>query len=75
MATLEAEVFLQHLTAGWRTGRCYPQPLQDISATLAWAVQMEVQSITFSASSGVLGRSGTESQCLFVVLLHACLFG
>lgn len=32
MDTLEAEVVLQCLAAGWRAGKCYQQPLQDVSA-------------------------------------------
>lgn len=79
MDTLEAEVVLQLLTAGWRAGRCYQQHLQDFSAPpdpstalcLAWAVQRSGLS-----PSGQWLCSGDLVQCpscLLVVLLHCCV--
>ena len=81
MDTLEAEVVLQCLTAGWRAGRCYQRPLQEVSVPpdlgtalyLAWAVQMEAWSITFSASWLCWGDQVQCPSCLFVVLLHLCV--
>lgn len=72
---------LQHLTAGWRACRCYQQPLQDVSTPadpgtalcLAWIVQMEVQSVTFSASWLYRGVAQL-TVCSFATLLcEECL--
>lgn len=74
MDIFETDVVPQLLTACWRAGRCYQQPLHDVSEPPApdtafyqiWAVQMyHPQGIFF-----VLGRPGTVSHYLFVILLH-----